>query len=306
MKVLVSGGNSMIGRATIKKLKEKNYDVVGVSRQDCDFLQLDQVRSLFTAHKPDVHISLTSYNGGLSFNAKYPFEIYTQTIATGINSAIACVENNVKKVIYVVPSCALNPSDEISYEEDLYKGEPHHSVRAHGWAKRAVARAFNDFAVEEYGMDVNIVIGQNSMGPYDRFDEDRGKVVSALIRRIVQAKINREESVIVYGSGSPLREFIYCKDFANGIIAVLETPDCPKEINITSGHEISIKELAEEIKLLSGYEGELIFDTTKSDGQMRKKMSSDRMNKYLSFLITDFRISLRETIDWYVSTLEKK
>jgi nucleoside-diphosphate-sugar epimerase len=308
MKVLVSGGNSMIGRATIEKLKEKNYDVVGVSRQDCDFLQLDQVRSLFVAHKPDVYISLVGNNGGISYNKNYPFDIFAQTTLTGINGVLASVENGVKRIMYIVPSCALNPSEEVSNEQDLYYGRPHQSVECHGLAKRSVVDCIN-FAVRQYGNSglwANIIIGQNSFGPYDRFDDERGKVVSGLIRRIVQAKINREDSVVIWGTGKPLREFLYCKDFAAGIVSVLESENVKRDIIITSGYEISIKELAEKIKLFSGYEGELVFDITKQDGQMRKRLSREMMDNCLDFPITDFDVALKETIDWYISTLEKE
>jgi nucleoside-diphosphate-sugar epimerase len=308
MKVLVSGGNSMIGRATIEKLKEKNYDVVGVSRQDCDFLQLDQVRSLFVAHKPDIYISLVGTNGGISYNKNYPFDIYAQTTLTGMNGVLACIENGVKKILYIVPSCALNPSEYTSIEQDLYYGRPHQSVECHGLAKRSVVDCIN-FAVRQYGNSglwANIIIGQNSFGPYDRFDDERGKVVSGLIRRIVQAKINREDSVVIWGTGKPLREFLYCKDFAAGIVSTLESENVKRDIIITSGYEISIKELAEKIKLFSGYEGELVFDTTKQDGQMRKRLSREMMDNCLDFTITDFDVALKETIDWYISTLEKK
>lgn len=308
MKVLVTGSKSMIGRATIEKLKEKNYDVVGASREDCDFLQLDQVRGLFTAHKPDIHISLIGMNGGISYNKNYPFDIYAQTTLTGINSVLACVENGVKKILYIVPSCALNPSEDISNEQDLYYGRPHQSVECHGLAKRSVVDCIN-FAVRQYGntgLWANIIIGQNSFGPFDRFDDERGKVVSGLIRRIVQAKINKEDSVVIWGTGKPLREFLYCKDFAAGILSTLESENVKRDIIITSGYEISIKELAEKIKLLSGYDGELVFDTSKQDGQMRKRLSMEIMKNCLNFPITDFDVALKETIDWYISTLEKE
>lgn len=301
MKVLVTGSKSMVGRATIEKLKEKNYDVIGASREDCDFLQLDQVRGLFTANKPDVCISLVGHNGGINFNNKYPFDIYAQTTLTGINTVLSCVENNVDKIIFVVPSCALNPSDDMSTEYDLYSGQPHQSVACHGLAKRSVVDALY-FASKQYQISTNIVIGQNSFGPFDRFDDERGKVVSGLIRRIVNAKINREDSVVIWGTGKPLREFLYCKDFGAGLVSVLESTNVKRDICITSGYEISIRDLAEKIKLFSGYEGELIFDETKPDGQMRKRLSRDMMDNCLDFAITDFDVALKETIDWYIST----
>lgn len=303
-RVLITGHLSMIGRALTDLLKDE--DLVLPNRKGYDFRYLSDTnyvighgRSL-TQPVEQVYM-LAGVNGGISFNSTNKYDIFKDTIQIGLNTIDSCVKYGVEKVLFIVPSCALQPSDEESFEEDLKNGLPHPSVACHGVSKRVVDICGN-YAREQHGLNFVTVICQNSFGPWDRFDPVRGKVVSNLIKRFVDAKENNDPEISIWGSGRPMREFIYCKDVAKGLVEVMNNYDYADPINLTSEFEISIADLAGKIKDMVGYEGRLVFDTDKPDGQMRKKLNAARMSKYIKIEFTPFDEALKETIDWYLAS----
>lgn len=295
--VLVTGGSSMIGRQVVNKLYHKYETVYYPPRGWLDLRDYLHVREYFNIYRPQEVVMLAGVNGSLSWNKKFPFDISCESSIISLNTLKACVDFGVNKVVFSIPSCALKPSDDMSFESDLFEGEPHDSVACHGLSKRYVYNC-GMFARRQYGLNFVAVIGQNSFGPGDRFDE-RGKVVSGMIDRMYKAFLNNDPTFTVYGDGTVLREFLYCKDFAEGIVQVLENYNEAFPINLTSGYEISIGDLARKIKNIIGYKGELVFTGPQDNGQMRKRLSKERMDKYLDVKITDFDIALQETIDFY-------
>ena len=297
MKTLITGHNSMIGRSLVDLLKKET--LILPEREDFDYRHLCDTDYIIREEKPERVYMLAGVNGSISFNSTNKYDIFKDTVQIGLNTIDSCVKYGVKKVLFIVPSCALQPSDEESFEEDLFNGQPHPSVACHGFAKRAVNICGN-YAREQHGLNFITVICQNSFGPYDRFDPIRGKVVSGLIRRFVDAKNKNLNEIEIWGTGNPLREFIYCKDVAKGLIQIMENYDYSDPINLTSDFEISIRDLAFVIKEAVGYEGDIIFDTEKPDGQMRKKLNSARMSKYVKINFTPFEQAIKETVDWYL------
>jgi GDP-L-fucose synthase len=305
MKVLVTGSESMIGKQVVKKLIDERFCIEEFPHDDShDLLDSYSTDKIFIEASPDYVIHLAGKNGGIDMNSKIPAEIFYKTVTMGLNVINASVKAGVKKIIFIVPSCALNPDAVEASENDLYEGRPHISVECHGLAKRAV-EAYGRQVEKQYGIKFVTCIANNSFGPFDNFSSG-GKVISGMIKKFYEAKKNNEPSLTLWGTGKPLREFIYCKDIAEGLIQVMKIYNIYSPINLTSDYEISIKDLAYKIKDIIGYNGVIIFDTAKQDGQMRKKMNSDKMKKYLDFAITDFDVALKETIDWYISTLENK
>lgn len=296
-KILVTGHNSMIGRATVNKLIE-NYDVVMLERNLFDLT--DSRVSETELPKTDCIIHLAGHNGGISYNESNPSDIYNKTVQMGINVINLAIKNEIKKIVFIVPSCALEPSNETVDENALFSGRPHPSVACHGMAKRAVVEAGKHWAKQHSGKFVTVIC-QNSMGPYDNF-KSSGKVVSGLISKFVNAIENNLPEVIIWGTGEPKREFIYCKDVASGIVEIMEKYNDDRPLILNSGYEISIKDLALKIKDITGYCGDVVFDITKPDGQMRKSMCTKRTKELLDINFTDFDVALKETIDWYMES----
>lgn len=303
-KILVTGSTSMVGTALVNKLHEQGKYVIPIDKYECDALHPEEIYECLRYYEPDIVVMLAGVNGSLEWNLKYPFDIFTKSCQIGLNTIDACVKNNVKKVIFPISSCAYRPSEDISFEEDLFLDAPHESVSCHGWAKRMINMC-GDFARKQYGLNFVGVIAQNSFGPHDRFNS-RGKVVSGLIKRFIDAKEKGEKEIFIYGDGTVKREFLYSKDFAEGLIQVIDIYNEPYPINLTSGVEVSIKQLANKIKKLVEYKGKIVFGDVSQNGQMRRRLSKERMDKYLNISITPFDIALRETVEWYLENKEVK
>lgn len=277
----------------------KKYDVIPLTKAKCDLTIEHWTRNTIARYEPSYVIHLAGYNGGIEFNRKYPDIIFERTVKMAINLLQSCKDYKVKKVVSVLASCSYpdSKSTEPLKEEDLWNGAPNPSVECHGLAKR-VLHAYS-LQLRKVGLPAVCAILNNSFGPHDRFCHERGKVVSALIRRFVEAKLNGLESVSCWGTGAPLREFIYAADAAACLVQVLENYDEPAPINISSGKEVSIRELTESIVAITGYTGEVVWDTTKADGQMRKALDLTKMNQFVTHEMTDMNTALKKTINWY-------
>lgn len=283
----------------------KKYNIVPLTRNNCDLTVEHWTRNKFAHERPDLVVHLAGYNGGIEFNRKYPDIIFERTTKMAINTLQSCKEYGVKKVVSVLASCSYpdGKSTEPLKEEDLWNGGPNPSVECHGLAKR-ILHAYS-LQLRKVGLPAVCAILNNSFGPHDRFCHERGKVVSALIRRFVEAKLNGLESVSCWGTGAPLREFIYAADAAACLIQVLENYDESSPINISSGQEVSIRELTESIVAITGYTGEVVWDTTKPDGQMRKALDLTKMGNYVTHQMTNMEQALTTTVKWYENNREK-
>jgi len=308
-RLLITGSNSMLGHAIKRelmiprdedRLKRHQTTVYNTSHTHVDLTKYEACRNWFYHAQPDYVIHLATYSGNVQFNQTYPADTFFNTSQMALNVLRACQEYKVKKVVSVLSSCAIADLGDVPLKEsDLWAGPPNKSIESHGFAKR-VLDAYSRQLNKQYGLNAVCCILNNSFGPYDSTDLKKTKVVGALIKKFIEAKRNHRQTVECWGSGKPLREFVYCEDAAEGILQVLERYDDPNEpINITSDVEISIKDLTELIADVVGYKGEITWDTSKTDGQMRKKLDSTKMKKYLDFQITPMRDALVATVDWY-------
>ena len=305
-KVMVTGGDSMIGRAICKVLKnEKDINVDSVPHKQCDLLNTEQVRNRFLAFQPNYVIHAAGYNGGIEWNRLYPATIFQKTVQMGLNVLEMSHRFNVKKVVSIISSCAYpNLSDEEFKEEDFWNGSPNPSVECHGMAKRFL-NAFSRQISKEHNTLATSVVLNNSYGPYDCYDPSKTKVVGAMVKRFIEAKEENKPYVECWGSGSPLREFVYSDDAGELIVKALEKHDDPiNPLNLSTGVEVSIKELAETTAKVVGYEGEIRWDTSKQDGQLRKKLSTEKMFDVLyegdkSIKWTSLEEGLKRTVEWY-------
>jgi GDP-L-fucose synthase len=297
-KIVVTGASSMIGRSVIKQLEViPDIDIVPVYHQDYDLLNIEHCK--YVLKDADYCIHCAGYNGNISFNQLYPADIFYRTTMMAMNVLRSAHELGIKKVVSPLASCAY-PNQDILKEYDFWNGPPNETVEAHGLSKRNIL-AYSRQLYKQYKFKSVCLVFNTCYGPYDSFDIKKTKVVGGLINKFINAKINNDKSVVCWGTGSPRRELIYCDDAAASIINVLKHYDNPNvPINIGTGLDISIKELAETVRDIVGYKGEIEWDLTKPDGQYQKLLDITKYKNTLPQIkFTPIKDGLTKTIEWY-------
>lgn len=304
-KVLVTGGTSMIGRYVCQRLEELGARVDNCPHSECDLLNPHDISERLISVKPDYVIHAAGWNGGIEWNRKYPATIFKNTALMALNVLYYSAILGIKKVVSVLASCSYPDSlTGAMNEKDLWNGLPNQSVECHGLSKR-ILDAYSRQLYKEHNFNSVCCVLTNSYGPYDSYHPDKTKVVGALIRKFVEAKLNNLEEVVCWGTGAPLREFIYCEDAAIGIVNVLmKYEDNNSVINIGSGQEVSIKELTNIIASEVGYDGNIIWDTNKPDGQMKKLLDSSKYRKMFPCTFSSLQYGIKETVKWYTENKE--
>lgn len=299
--VLVLGASSMLGKAIIPILKNRGANVFPAYRDDYDLLT--QTYSCFWEAQPDYVIHLAGVNGNVQMNLDKPATIFYKTSMINLNVLNACLHRKIKKIVSIIASCAYPDGIDVITENDLWRGPCNYTVECHGTAKRLLD-SYSRFLRKEHNLNAITVALNNCFGPYDNFNS-KGKVVSQFIKKYVNAKLHNEPTVTNWGDGSPKRELTYCFDAAEAIIQTLEKYEEAVPLNISSGCEVTIKELAEKVSKYVEFEGQTNWDITKANGQMRKKLDTTRMNQFLNVKFTDFDLALKETILWYQNNKEE-
>ncbi len=301
MKILITGANSMVGKSTIKALEKRNIEYIPVLHSQYDLRKDYEVRSLFEKTRPTNVIHLATYSGNIGFNMKYPIDTFYNTSMIGLNVLKFSKEFNIDKVTCILSSCSYPDMDVELKEELLWSGLPNKTIDCHGFAKRLLDGFGRQLRKE--GVKYISCIANNIIGPYDSLDLNKTKVGMALIKKFVDARNAKDASVTCFGDGSPLREFIYSDDVGEALLEATINYEGEEPINITSGQEISIKDLATTIAKLVGYDGEIIWDTSKPNGQMRKRLSKEKMDQFLKVEITPIEEALKRTIEWYIKSI---
>jgi len=304
-KIAVTGASSMIGRAVVKGLEERGAIVVPVLHENCDLLNYNGVERLFFRINVDYCVHLAGYNGNILFNRNYPADIFYNTTLMGLNTIRACATTGVKKMVTPLASCAYRSTDDILVETDFDDGVPDASVEAHGLSKKAVYH-YSRQVYKQHRLQAVCTVFNTAYGPHDSYDIDKTKVVGGLIKKFTEAADSGNKTVECWGTGMPRRELIYCYDAAEGIIQALEKyTDVNIPINIGFEEDISIKELAALIAELTGFKGEIVWNTDKPDGQYRKILDPSRMAEYKIEIEnkTSLRDGLHRTIEWYRRSL---
>lgn len=302
-KVLVTGGNGFIGTHIVKLLEEKGYTVSAIGKDYCDLLgPMDNIESMLTHEKPDKIVHLAGVVGGIMKNKECPYDMLYQNLAMNTQFLEACRKTGQKRLLYAFCGCSFGKDAPNPIKEDqLFKGLPDENAMFY-----SLGKAVNHLQVvacrRQYGLDWSSVIPGNAFGPGDNFDEKDSHVIAGLIRRFYQAKETHEDSVTCWGDGSPVRDFIYIDDVAEGIVRALEKHHEELPINICSGTGVSIKEVTEIVKRVVGFQGDIKWDTTKPNGHNIKVFSRERQEKILQF---EPKVRLEEgikkTYEWYSS-----
>jgi len=300
-KVLVTGGAGFLGSFIIEKLHER-----GVSKEniriplssETDLRVWENCQNV--VKDVDLVIHLAAKVGGIGFNRKFPAELFYDNAIMGIQLMEAARQASVEKYVALGTVCAYPKFTPVPFKEkDLWNGYPEETNAPYGIAKKMQliqAQAYR----QQYDFNAIFLLPLNLYGPRDHFHLEHSHVIPALIRKMVDAKIEKKEEVVLWGTGEPTRGFLYVEDCAEGILLAAEKYNKPGPVNLGTPEEITIKNLVSLIKELTGFEGKIVWDSSKPDGQPRRGLDVSKAQDEFGFTAnTGFRTGLKETIDWY-------
>jgi GDP-L-fucose synthase len=302
-RILVTGGESMIGGEISDLLEAYDNQVNRVPHEYYDLLSYEDTWKLFRDFRPHLVVHCATYSGNLQFNTLYPYDTFYRTTQMALNVFSQCQYYKPEKVLSILSSCAYPNIDNVEIkEDDLWRGLPHHTIESHGLAKRNLD-SLSRMLRQQYGVNAVTCVLSNSFGPRDSFQVEKTKVLGSFIKKFIEAKENKTIP-IMWGQGIAKRELIYSKDAAKLLVRALEVYDGITPINIGTPHEVTIRELATQVAAAVGYLGEIQWTPGKPEGQLRKKLDLSIMNKTLfhdwDFKYTNFSDAVKETVDWYL------
>ena len=302
MKVLILGGNGLVGSSLDRILSEskKVREVFASTRKDADLFNLEDTQSLINSFRPNVIINSAAKVGGINANNTQRMEFIIQNLKINMNVFQACMDNPKVKIVNLGSSCIypLNAENPIS-EESFLTGKLEPTNSPYAVAKIAgieIGRSLN----LQYGNDVINLMPTNLYGPNDNFSEKDSHVIPGLIKRMHKAKVTNAESFNIWGTGGPLREFLFVDDLSKAVEFLIDKKVETDLLNVGSGNEITIKNLAEKIKKVIDYRGELIFDTSMPDGNPRKLIDSQKMNNLGWEPSINLDEGLKITYSWFL------
>jgi GDP-L-fucose synthase len=304
LRVAVTGGGGFLGKYIVDELESAGCSQVMVVRsQDYDLRDAAAVTRLFRIQRPDVVIHAAATVGGIGANRARPADFFYENALMGIHLIEAARRFDTEKVVVLGTVCAYPKFAKVPFsEDDLWLGYPEETNAPYGIAKKALMVQCQAYR-EQYGLNAIYLLPVNLYGPHDHFDLESSHVIPALIRKCLEAVDRGASHIELWGDGSATREFLFARDAARGIIAATEQYDKPEPVNIGSGQEISILELAHLIAEITGFRGELVWDPSKPNGQPRRCLDVTRARREFGFeASTSLREGLSETIAWYQST----
>ena len=300
-RICVTGGAGFLGTHLIEKLKAHGAnDIFVPTYPEYDLVKEADILRMISDAKPDVIIHLAAKVGGIGANRERPGEFFYDNLMMGVQLIHHAWQMNVAKFVAIGTICAYPKYTPIPFkEEDLWNGYPEETNAPYGLAKKMLLVQSQAYR-EQYGYNSIFLLPVNLYGPGDNFNPASSHVIPALIRKCLEAKEQNASEIVAWGDGSPTREFIYVDDAAEGITLATMRYNSSDPVNIGSSFEISIKDLTEMIARLTGFEGEILWDTSKPNGQPRRKLDTSRAKERFGFEAkTNFEAGLRRTIEWY-------
>jgi GDP-L-fucose synthase len=300
-KLFVAGGRGLVGSAVVRQLEHRGITHIDAPRSsELDLTNRDATFDYLSRTKPDVVIDAAAKVGGIHANDTYPAEFLSENLQIQVNLMDAAAASGVKKFVFLGSSCIYPKfAPQPIPESSLLAGELEPTNSAYAVAKIAGIQHIQAQR-KQYGRPWISAMPTNIYGPGDNFHPEDSHVVPALIRRFHEAKTSGAPQVTIWGSGTPLREFLYSEDLARAVIFLLEHYDDDQHINVGSGQEVSIRELAETVADVVGYEGELVFDSSKPDGTPRKLLDNSRIEALGWSPEVSLRDGLAAAYQWFV------
>ena len=300
-RVCVTGGDGFLGSFVQKTLKERGAnDVFIPTIEQYDLTDITDIRRMLNDAQPDLIIHLAALAGGIGANLARPAEFFYKNLMMGVPLLHEAWERGVEKFVAIGTICAYPKFTPVPFkEEHLWDGYPEETNAPYGLAKKMLLVQSQAYR-EQYGFNSIYLLPVNLYGPRDNFNLETSHVIPALIRKMIDAENRGEDEIVLWGDGSPTREFFYAGDAARGIVMAAERYNGSEPVNLGAGMEISIKNLAQLISELSGFSGRIVWDTSKPNGQPRRALDTTRAKEYFGFEAEmHFEEGLKRTIDWY-------
>jgi GDP-L-fucose synthase len=299
-RVLVTGGGGFLGSQLVERLRADGLDPFVARRADYDLTRWDEAEQLFRDARPELVFHLAAEVGGIGANRANPGRYWYANLMMGAHVLELSRLGGVEKTVVAGTVCAYPKHTPVPFrEEELWNGYPEETNAPYGVAKKSIlvgARAYR----EQYGLNTIFLLPANLYGPRDNFDLETSHAASALIRKMVEG----EDRVVLWGDGSPTREWLYVDDCAEALALAAERYGGAEPVNVGTGEEISIRKLAETIAELTGFEGEIVWDTSMPNGQPRRSLDTTRARELFGFEArTPLRDGLERTVAWYRSAV---
>lgn len=298
--IMLTGASGFLGSHLATLLRKKELPVFTPSHSKYDLATPEGVRQAYDDSSPEIVIHLAARVGGIGANRKYPAEFFHDNLLMGVYLMHEAWKRGVQKFVQVGTICAYPKHCPVPFREgDLWDGYPEETNAPYGLAKKALlvmAQAYR----AQYGFHAIYLLPTNLYGPGDHFDLEMGHVIPAMIRKCLEAKAAGQEEIVLWGDGSPTREFLYVEDCAQGIYLALKRYDKPAPVNLGSGDEVSIACLANLVQEATGYHGKIVWDKAKPNGQPRRRVSTAKAEREFGWKSkTPLAEGLAKTVKWY-------
>jgi GDP-L-fucose synthase len=302
-RVVITGGTGFLGSHLREAVAARQPEALhAMGSRDGNLCDVDDIRKMLAECKPNLVIHMAARVGGIGANRSHPAEFFYDNLMMGVQLVHECWKAGVEKMVLLGTVCAYPKFTPVPFhEDDLWNGYPEETNAPYGLAKKMLLVQSQSYR-QQYGFNSIFLLPVNLYGPRDHFDPEVSHVIPALIKKCVDAREQKQPFIEVWGDGSATREFLYAPDAAQGIVLATERYDQSEPVNIGSSFEISIKDLTHLIVRLTGYKGEIRWNTSMPNGQPRRKLDVTRAEKEFGFrATTSFEDGLRATIDWYLT-----
>ena len=300
-RVIVTGGSGFLGSFVVEKLKQRGARDIFIPRSsEYDLRHPEGITHMLQDYPADMIIHLAALAGGIGANRARPAEFFYDNLMMGVPLLHKAWEQNVEKFVAVGSVCSYPKYTPLPFkEENLWDGYPEETNAPYGLAKKILLVQSQSYR-QQYGYNSIYLMPVNLFGPRDNFDLETSHVIPALIRKAIEASERGDQEMLVWGDGSPTREFLYVEDAADGIVTAAEKYNGDQPVNLGSGFEISIKDLVEMIVKMTGFEGQLVWQMDKPNGQPRRGLDVSRAKEYFGWSAqVPFEEGIRRTIEWY-------
>jgi len=298
-KILVTGGRGFVGSNLVNELKQRELDYYAPTKEEYDLRKEEDVKKLFEFYKPNIVLHVAGKVGGIGANKAKPGDFFYDNIMMGTLVTHYAYINGVEKIVSLAAGCGYPKLLPVPYtEDDFWKDLPDENSIGYSMAKKNLIIQSWTYR-DQFEFDSTVLLPANLYGPYDNFNLETSHVVPALIRKFIEARENNSDSITVWGDGTASREFLYVDDTVKAIIDAI---DCKESgpFNLGTGKETTIKELVETISELVGFKGNIIWDSSKPNGQPRRFYDMSKFEKTFGYIPnTELSIGLKKTIEWY-------